>query len=287
METVAITGSYGYVGSIIARSLERQMRVIGLVRHPKSDLDLEWSFNSQQLLTDKLRQREVKVLIHVAWDMKASSMEELESICVEGSGRLFSAAVDAGVKRIVFISTISSFEGCRSAYGRSKLAVEALLPASVPGVVLRLGLVFGENSGGMFGSIRQQVMRSSLLPMIGRGIAPQYLLHENTLAEAVLGAARGDYDRLERRPITLAHPRPIAFRDLVRRIAGRERRRVTLVPVPWQLLYAGARAAEMLKIRAPFRSDSIVSFVNYNRNPDFGVMQGLGIKPKELDPEAD
>jgi nucleoside-diphosphate-sugar epimerase len=139
--------------------------------------------------------------------MRATTYSDLRRICVDGSNTLFEAARRAGVERIVFISTISAFDGCRSAYGKTKLAVEKSL-AGTTAVVLRPGLVFGgSHSGGVFGSIRKQV------------------------------------------------------------------------PIPWQLLYFGIRVGELLKMNLPFRSDSVISFIYSDRNPDFAPMQSLGIAP--------
>jgi nucleoside-diphosphate-sugar epimerase len=280
----AVTGATGYVGSIIMRELQQHMPVVAMARHPQSAGDIAWSLESRQEIADTLRARNVKTLVHAAWDMRANSLAEMEKSCVQGSAALFEAATRADVERIVFVSSISAFAGCRSAYGRAKLSVEKLLQGK-SNIIFRFGLVFGDKPGsgdkpgGVFGGIRRQVKNSRILPMIGRGLAPQYLLHEKTLAESVLRAVNGDFDSAHGVPITLAHPEPWRFCDLVNSIAASEGRRVTLVPVPWQLLFAGIRGGEALGLKLPFRSDSIVSFIYYDRHPDFSLMHSLGIEP--------
>ncbi len=97
-------------------------------------------------------------------------------------------------------------------------------------------------------------------------------------------AVRGDFDHLRAAPITLAHPRPWRFRDLVQGIAASEERRITLVPLPWPMLFAGIRVGEAFGMDLPFRSDSVISFVHYDRNPDFSVMHSLGIEPMPYEP---
>jgi nucleoside-diphosphate-sugar epimerase len=278
----AVTGSSGYVGSIILQELQQHMPVVALVRHPQSSADIAWSLESQPEIAKTLQARNVKTLVHAAWDMRANSLAEMEKTCVQGSAALFDAAARAGVERIVFISTISAFEGCRSAYGKAKLSVEKLLQES-SNVVFRFGLVFGDKPGGVFGGIRRQVQNSRILPLIGSGLSPQYLLHEKTMSKSVLRAVNGDYDGVHGVPITLAHPEPWRFRDLVNSIASSEGRQVAFVPVPWQLLYAGIRTGEALGIDLPFRSDSVLSFVYYDRNPDFSLMHFLGIEPLPYD----
>lgn len=285
----AITGSSGYVGSILAQALRKQGPLLELVRTPRKEGDVAWSLESEKDLASTLRQRRVETLIHAAWDMRASSHEAMERICVRGSARLFRAAADAGVQRIVFISTISAFEGCRSAYGKSKLAVEGLL-TQYSGIIIRPGLVYssqpygGSQPGGVFGSLRQQVHTKLIVPLIGSGRSPQYLLHEETLAQTLARAARGEFDRYRSTPITLAHPEPWPFAELVRSIAAAEGRKITLLPILWPLLYAGLRSAEALKLRPPFRSDSVISFVRYDRHPDFSMLAALGIDPIAYSP---
>jgi hypothetical protein len=173
---------------------------------------------------------------------------------------------------------MSAFEGCRSSYGKAKLSVEKLLQGS-SNIVFRFGLVFGDQPGGVFGGIRRQVHNRRILPIIGNGLAPQYLLHEKTLTESILRAVCGDFDRAHGVPITLAYPEPWPFRDLVNSIAASESRRVVLIPVPHQLLYAGLRAGEAIGLKLPFRSDSVISFIHFNRSPDFSMLNLLGIDP--------
>jgi nucleoside-diphosphate-sugar epimerase len=275
----AITGASGYVGSILTNSLKEHMPVVRMVRRPAAGQDIQWSFDSSPDDTARaLRDRRVSTLVHAAWDMSAPTFQQLNQICVKGSAALFEAAALAGVERIVFISTISAFPGCRSHYGATKLSVETML-ASKRAVILRPGLVFGGTPGGVFGGLKRQVSGSRFLPMIGDGSKPQYLLHEKTLAETVLRAVNGNLDHVKGEPIVLAHPKPWPFRELMQNIAAAENRKVTLVPIPWQLLFHGMRMGERLNIKLPFRSDSVTSFVYASENPDFTLMRSLGINP--------
>jgi nucleoside-diphosphate-sugar epimerase len=196
---------------------------------------------------------------------------------VRGSHTLFAAARSAGVRRLTFISSISVFDGARSAYGRSKLEVEAMA-LHADGVVLRLGLVYGDGGGGLFGNLRRVVRTSRFIPIIGDGKAPQYLLHERALAHVVRCAVRGDFAG-EPRPITVAQPEPVQFRDVLQHIAAEEGRSVSLIPVPWPILYVALWSAERLGLRLEFRSDSVLSFVYQDIAPDFSQMRMHGIDP--------
>ena len=150
---VAITGANGYIGNLVANALEPDISVVRLVRRPKNPGQVAWSFHSDPVAMEKIfRQHHVTYLIHASWDMKENAMAALERSCVDGSRNLFAAAQSAGVK-LIFISTISAFPGARSAYGRAKLQVEDMA-LRAQGVSLRLGLVFGDGEGGVFGNPR-------------------------------------------------------------------------------------------------------------------------------------
>ncbi|MGB9030696.1 MAG: NAD(P)-dependent oxidoreductase [Acidobacteriaceae bacterium] len=272
----AITGASGYVGSRIAQRLAQDGRVVALCRKPASDADISWSLSSSEDVAPLLRQRRVSVLIHAAWDFSAVTAEDIQRVNVEGSIRMLRMAKAAGVGRIVFISTISAFIGARSLYGKAKLQVESVA-AELGGIILRPGLVFGDSPGGVFGSIRKQVQHQKFIPLIGSGKAPQFLVPEETLAEVVAAAAAGRFDRAPGEPITVANPHPWPFRDLVRNLALAQGREVTLIALPWPLLYAGLRTGEILGRKMPFRSDSVISFVYQDPAPDFSRLEALGI----------
>jgi len=272
-----ITGAGGYVGSILSSALAAEFDVVPL--SSRSVLgSIPWRLESTEDISAALAARNVAILVHAAWDFSQTSPRQMSRVNVEGSLRLIEAARRAGVQRIVFLSTISAFAGARSHYGRAKLEVEkATLAAG--GSVIRSGLVWGPTPGGMFGSLRKQVASAKLIPLIGNGRAPQFLVHENDLAAAVVRAAQSDASIPQL--MTVAHPHPWPFRDLLKTIARAQGREVTLLPVPWPLLFVGLRAAELLGLRVPFRSDSVISFVFQDSAPDFtaSAQSGLSLRP--------
>lgn len=275
----ALTGASGYVGSRLAEHLRESFDVVALSRKPSAD-DVQWEMAATRDIAVELKQRGVGVMVHCAWDFSRPRVEENEQVNVEGSRRLLRSAVEAGVRRFVFVSSISAFEGCRSNYGRSKLRVERMF-LDAGGIVLRPGLVWGASPGGMFGALSKQVASSAIVPLIGSGRYPQYLVHEDDLGEAVRLAATGALANADA-PITMAHPQPWLFRDLLRQLARSQGRRVKLVPLPWPVLYASLKLAEAAGIRLGFRSDSVLSLVYQNPSPDFSSMEFLKLDARPL-----
>ena len=89
---------------------------------------------------------------------------------VEGSRKILEAAREAKTPKIIFISSISAFDGCRSLYGRAKLEIEKIA-LDCGALVIRPGLVYGEGAGGMFGKLVAQMKKSSVIPLDWRRLA--------------------------------------------------------------------------------------------------------------------
>jgi nucleoside-diphosphate-sugar epimerase len=278
---IAVTGASGYVGGLASREFAND-GVLRLVRRPVGGNDVGWDFDMPaQALAEKLERKHVTHIIHAAWDMRSSKLDELERTAVAGSLRLLDTARMIGAK-VIFISTISAFTGAHSAYGKAKLQIEE---ATIRhgGIVLRLGLVAGQ--GGMFDSLRKAIRGSRIVPMIGDGSTPQYLLPQASLLKALRAAVDGRLDN-EHGPVTLAIPHTVPFKSILLSLAREAGRDVTLVPVPWRIFHMAFRGAELLRLKTGFRSDSVLSFVYQDPHPDFSHQERLGLTPtwNELQP---
>lgn len=260
MSRVAITGHSGYVGSAIARAFRNHgWDVAGLGRTGEGQrfelggrMAVDWTG--------------VDALVHCAWDFRLRKWEEIERVNVRGSVSLMEAARAAGVRSGVFISSLSCFPGCKSLYGRGKLAVEAEA-ARLGYTIVRPGLVYGARPGGMMGALEKAIKKSPVIPLIGDGCYPQYPVHEEDLAELVFALCQDGGP--PREAVAAASGEAIPFRALLQRIGARHGRRPLFVPVPWRLILAGLKAAEALGLNPPFRADSLVGFVFQNPLPDF------------------
>ncbi len=279
--TCAITGTSGYVGSRIRDYFEQQgWRVCELTRSPCSNAaDRSIRFS----LGDGVSPEAIAgtdVLIHCAYDFQPVRWCDIEAINVGGTARLLEAARRAHVGRVILISTMSAFIGCRSKYGDAKLAMERLT-LDMGGAVVRPGLVYGSRPGGMFGKLRGVVRKLPIIPLVGRGTQLQYLAHEDDLCRLLVGLANSQQP-IPECPIIAANDRPFTFKEILRTIAAAHHKKVMLVPAPWRFLWAGLRMAEWLHLPIRFRSDSLVSLVNQDPQPDFSATRQLGIDFREF-----
>jgi nucleoside-diphosphate-sugar epimerase len=278
-----LTGAHGYVGSALRRGLTAAgWTVVSLSRREKvAEDEIRWSLDEASgsgpnTLREELRRREISAVVHAAWDLRLVRPRDLERVNVQGSLRLLEEARAAGVRRFVFISTISAFDEAESDYGKTKLAVERGV-ALQGGVVIRPGLVYGERPGGMFGALKTQAGRGAIIPLLGNGRYAQYLVHEDDLAAAVVAAV--SLEKAPERPVTVAHPESWPLRSLMRQLAESQGSHPRFVSVPWPLVYQGLKVTEALGLKLGFRSDSVIGLVRHNRHPDLNASL-LGVAPR-------
>lgn len=275
----AVTGATGYVGSRLQHFLDQSgWQTVSWSRRPKTGTH-HIVFN----LGDTVDPREfegTRALVHCAYDFGPRRWKDIHAVNVSGSEQLFRAARTAGVERMVFISSISAFEGCRSLYGRAKLEIEKAARAA-GAVIVRPGLVYGAHPGGVFGGLVRQVRRGRIIPLIGGGRQRQYLVHEDDLGRLVRRSILGEIDP-GAGPITLAHDRGWTLRELLQTIAGALGKRPVFVPAPWLLVWLALKGLEAAGLPAPFRSDSLIGMVYQNRSPSFETAHRLGIACRPL-----
>jgi nucleoside-diphosphate-sugar epimerase len=277
----AITGGNGYVGSCVKNFLAAQgWDIFELTRRPKPG-SRAFQFQLGDDISPELLSG-VTTLVHCAYDFTPLTWDEIAAVNIEGSKKVIQAARAAKVPKIIFISSISAFDGCRSLYGKAKLEIEKFALAS-GALVIRPGLVYGGVAGGMFGKLAQQVSKSAIIPMIGNGSQIQYLVHNEDLSAFIEKFASGNIE-LPPRILTAANEQPWKLKQLILEVARAQGKKPTLIPLPWRLVWLAIKCAEMCGLKLNFRSDSLVSLIYQNPNPDFSpnAQAGLVCRPFDI-----
>lgn len=278
--TCAVTGANGYVGGVIARALRGAGgRVIALQRRDGPDAR---RYALGEPLSPGLLAG-VDVLVHCAYDWQPLRWPEIERVNVGATFALFDAARTAGVGRIVFISSASAFEGCRSNYGKAKMAVERRA-GEWNAVVVRPGVVFGPGAKGMMGSL-MKLAGLPAAPMVGGGGQLMQMVHEDDLGAAMVRLARRPWEPVAG-PVTAAAERLWTLRELMRLAAEARGRRPVFVPLPWRAIWLLLKAAESAGLRPRTRSDSLIALMHPNPSPDFTVTRRLGLTFREPDRDS-
>ena len=213
--TLLVTGASGFVGSSLLASYPADRARIGLVRPGRAGVANQGlSFRTIEAWTEEALTRAftgVDAVVHAASVVHHPGATEAEyaRFNVEGTRALIQACKSAGVKRLIFISTIKVYgEEPRAAvidettpvvgdspYGRTKIEAERLvLEASTTGTlstaVLRLCPVFGRgDKSNVQTMIRAIARRRFVLP--GGGHNRKSIVHISTVTEIARAAVDG------------------------------------------------------------------------------------------------
>ena len=164
---VLVTGASGFLGGVLCAELAgRDHQVAALVRRdgsePPGTTAVKGDLTDAGSLTDALRAEQPECVFHLAAEIASQrDAARIQDVNVDGTRRLLEACEAAGVRRVVFTSTVVTGDArgavldeetelpVETAYGRSKQEGERLLRESaVEDVIVRPSHVYGP--GGWF-----------------------------------------------------------------------------------------------------------------------------------------
>lgn len=211
-----ITGATGAVGPPVVRAfLAAGYAVRVLVRHSPRPDELPDSVEifAGDILSSPLSEatRDIDVIVHLAALLHlnapvAQSLPQYERVNVNGTRNLVAAAIESGVCRFVYFSTIAVYgpgDGriidesappvAATPYAASKLAAESIVLDAkrngVPiGVVLRMASIYGPGVKGNYRRLIHAMHGHRYFP-IGAGANRRTLIYEDDAGQAALLAA--------------------------------------------------------------------------------------------------
>ena len=215
-----VTGGTGFIGSRLVRRLrERGDEVVALVRSPEKATELreqgcelvEGDLSSEQAIRDGVQGCDA--VFHVAAVYKvgipASQREDMWDSNVRGTERVLDAAIDAGVPRIVYVSTVGVFgnthgqvvdedyrhpgEDFLSCYEETKYRSHQValdrIAKGAPIVIVQPGGVYGPGDHSEIGNIIDQT-RTGKLKMLMFPETGFNLVHVDDVADGHRARAR-------------------------------------------------------------------------------------------------
>jgi len=188
-KTLAMTGCTGFVGSAtLEAALGAGHAVRALTRRDMPAREgVEWvrgTLLDEASLADLCKGSDA--VIHIAALTNTPDPNDFEAANVTGTQAMIAAAKAAGVRRFVFVSSLSAREPKLSAYGASKAKAEGLVEASgLDWTIVRPPAVYGPRDTDMFELFRSARMGAVPLPP-GGGAS---LIHVQDLAELLVALA--------------------------------------------------------------------------------------------------
>ncbi|MBU2549828.1 MAG: NAD-dependent epimerase/dehydratase family protein [Proteobacteria bacterium] len=273
MSTIAITGATGFIGRTLASFMkDRGWRVLGTVRasdqagtlpdgveplvigHIGSGTDWGRSLDGVDAVVH------LAARAHVARDRASDPLAAFREVNVAGSERLARMAAEAGVGRMIFVSSIGvngnyttgapfteAGEPCpHDLYAVSKWEAEQALSrigreTGLEIATLRPPLVYGPQApGDLTARIIRMVERNLPLPLAGIKARRSYIYSKN-MVEAIFTCLT--HPRAAGQTYLVSDGQDVSTPEFIKHVAGAMGRSARLFPCPMALLRLAGRLA--------------------------------------------
>ncbi|WP_379922240.1 NAD-dependent epimerase/dehydratase family protein [Erythrobacter sp. R86502] len=191
MSLLALTGATGFVGSaVLAEALARGHQVKALARRDQAPHEgVSWvrgDLDNTAALANLVNGADA--VVHVAGLTNTPDPAAFEAANVTGTANVIAAMIGAGVRRLVFVSSLSARMPVLSAYGASKAKAEAVVEASgLDWTTVRPPGVYGPRDSDYLEMFR--TARWGFVPLPPGGASS--IIHADDLAHLLVSLAGG------------------------------------------------------------------------------------------------
>lgn len=245
---ILVTGGTGFVGTHLVNALLRRGHDVAvLARRPGASRNrynrpvegVPGDVREPASIERAARGRDA--VVHLVGIIAEKGDQTFDRMHREAAGNVVEAMRAAGVRRLLHMSAMGSFEDSPSEYGRTKAAGEKLVRASgLDWTVFRPSIVFGPGDG--FVSLLAEIVRRNplFIPVIGPGTT-------RFQPVSVYDLSRVFADALEKpeavgKAFEVGGPRTFTLNDIYREIAaavGKGRKPLIHLPIWWGRFLAG------------------------------------------------
>jgi dihydroflavonol-4-reductase len=306
-----VTGGTGFIGShVVQRMRDRGDEVVVLARRPEKAAGLDAEVVQGDLSDGDAIRRGMEgcqAVFHIAADyrvgMDPSKQDSMRNSNIGGTERVLDAAADAGVEKIVYVSTINIFgntngqtvdesyrrdeaDGFVSTYDETKyrahLLAEQRAAGGAPIVIVQPGSVYGPGDHALVGQMIDQAstgkMPAKAFPELGLN-----MVHVDDVADGIMLA----YDKGKPGESYVLGGEITTQGDLIDRaaaIGGKKPPRMTVPPVLLKaMIPVGRWIGPPMGLPPNFREMiSAAHNVTYWAKDD-KARQELGYHPRDLD----
>jgi NADH dehydrogenase len=264
---ILVTGASGFLGSYIlseARRIGRPVR--GMIRRT-SDRGLINS-EDEHLVCGDLRDvdslvaavRGCSAVIHCAAVITetAPDLELSWQTNVNGTENVIRACEQAGVRRLIHISTQAVSETNTGVYGKTKREADKRVQASdLEWTILKPGVIYGPGGKGLFAKMNRLVNKLPAIPVIGPGNEELRPIFVHDLVDAVFSCL--DHESTIGRSYDLGGQDVVSFNVFVQSILESQGKRPKrLVHIPLWLCHVMARSMALVMSHPPITVDNLV-----------------------------
>ena len=233
-QKIVVTGAFGYSGSYIAELLlERGYEVMTLTQSPNRQNFFDgaisvcpYNFDQPEALVNSLRGTDV--LINTYW-VRFNHRDFTHEQAVKNSFKLFDAAVEAGVKKVIHVSITNPSLDSDLEYFSGKAEIEGKLKdTGISYTILRPAVLFG-GQDILINNIAWSLRKLPIMGIFGDGTYKLQPIHVKDLAILAVSQMNVEHSAV----IDAIGPETYTYRELVRTIGniiGKNRPLISISP---------------------------------------------------------
>ena len=233
---IAITGATGFLGGHFLSALqERQIPATALLRsgsprEPKLSRfackRVYVNFSDPASLRQGLEGSEI--LVHILGLINGTE-ESLHQSNVEITKNLTSAAAQAGIKKIIFISSAAAIHP-HGSYGKTKARAEEFVKTcGIPYLIFRPAYIYGNGDDNTTGMMIRTVKRFPLIPLLGGG---NFKLQPVYTDDVISLMVQGLFFSRVNSTYTVAGPEQVSLKDMLQVLMRHLKIRRFFIPTP-------------------------------------------------------
>lgn len=299
-ERVLVTGASGFVGrALVAALLRHDIPVRAATRNPATCSlpaaaeivtlpDLREAVDWAPLLDDVGAVVHLASIAHVGSSVDPALYDRVNHVA---TAELAAACASAGVRRLVFMSSVRAQSGPAAAhvlkevdlprpseaYGQSKLlAEEAVRASAVPWTILRSVMVYGPGVKGNLARLKRLAASPWPLPFAGFSGRRSLVGLDNLIAAIWL--ALNAQDRIGQL-FLVADPEPVTLAEILKALRGGAGRSPRLFPLPPEVFEGALKLAGRGDIWERLGGELVVDpgkLIAAGWRPDPDTLGGLG-----------
>jgi nucleoside-diphosphate-sugar epimerase len=283
---VLVTGAAGVMGSRLVRLLgERGWRVRGLVM-PGDPLRARIAGACEIVEGDlgdpAALERAcdgVELVYHLAAVILSSDPTVFARVNRDGTAHVVQAALMAGVRHLVYVSSASVIYPRRTRYAESKLAAEEIVKRAkgLAYTIVRPTLVYDENGGQEFRLFLDYLRRFPVVPFVGPGTARKRPVFSGDVVEGLARIAGNE--RALGQTYNLSGGEAIPIGELARLMLEHHGQKKRFLHLPVPLCRALAAGMSALLPDPPLNHYTIAGMINDADLDPTQAMHDLGYQP--------
>ena len=284
---VVVIGATGFTGSyVIPLLLERGAQVHCLVRQTSDTgrIPVDQCSVSIGDLSDGTS-------VARAFD-GSEILVNLASLGFGHAANIISAAVEAGIRRAVFVSTTAIFTTLNPQSKSVRLAAEERIRESgLAYTILRPTMIYGSSRDRNISRLIRYLYRWPVIPIFGSGESLQQPVFVGDVAAAVVQCL--DSGESVRQSYNVPGAEPLSFNQVIDTICRLIKRRVKKIHLPASPIIASLETLERLPLRLPIKAEQVrrlnedKTFDYVNAERDFGYhprsfQDGIRLQLREM-----